>query len=329
MDAATILTFSPVTLTLNRIAGQGFRMLQGTEYTQVRLGEGPAGQAALEGKTITIPNMSLETDIFCREMLKKEGFQSMFIAPMVTKGQMRGVLELFSRKMYKPDDEWLDFLEALATQAAIAIDASQLYKDLQRSHLELSMAYDATIEGWSHALDLKDKETEGHTLRVTDWTVKLASLAGMSGTEIVHIRRGALLHDIGKMGIPDHILGKTGKLTPAEWDIMRQHPIYGYNMIHPIEFLRPAADIPYCHHEKWDGSGYPRGLKGEQIPYAARLFAIVDVWDAITSDRPYRKAWSPEEALQYIESEKGRQFDPQIVDLFLKHVDDLKKREME
>lgn len=324
VDAADILTFSAATRTLNYAAGMGFHT-QAMQRAQLRLGEGIAGQSALERRTIEVSDISAEKELVRQEILRREGFYCMFVAPMITKGQMRGVLELYTRKPSRPNEEWMDFLEALATQAAIAIDNAQLYKDLQRSNLELSLAYDATIEGWSHALDLKDKETEGHTLRVTDWSIKLAALAGMHEAEIVHLRRGALLHDIGKLGIPDHILGKPDKLTDDEREIMRQHPVFGYNMIRPIEFLRPAADIPYCHHERWDGTGYPQGLSGDQIPYSARLFAIVDVWDAITSDRPYRKAWTPDQALDYIRSERGRKFDPEIVDLFLKLVDDLRR----
>lgn len=323
VDAADIYIFNPVTRTLNFGSSQGFNTTQ-LERTQIRLGEGVTGRAALEREPVSILDISTETDLLRKEIYLREGIQSIFIAPMVTKGQMRGVLELYNRKSSSPNDEWLDFLEALSSQAAIAIDNSQLYNDLQHSNLELSLAYDKTIEGWSHALDLKDKETEGHTQRVTEWTIKLATLAGMSEAEIVHIRRGALLHDIGKMGIPDHILLKPDKLSDEEWQQMRMHTVYAYNMIKPIEFLRPAIDIPYCHHEKWDGSGYPRGLIGEQIPYAARLFAIIDVWDAVTSDRPYRKAWSPEQALEYIKSESGKQFDPAIVEIFLKIVDELK-----
>src|SRR4030095_309227 len=148
--------------------------------------------------------------------------------------------------------------------------------------------YDSTIEGWSRALDLRDRETEGHTIRVTEMTLKIARIAGMADAELVHLKRGALLHDIGKMGIPDAILLKPDKLETEEWVIMRRHPVYAYELLLPIEYLQPSLDIPYCHHEKWDGSGYPRGLKGEQIPLAARLFAVIDVWDALRSDRPYR-----------------------------------------
>lgn len=195
--------------------------------------------------------------------------------------------------------------------------------ELETLHNELLSAYDETIQGWSQALELRDKETKGHTLRVTQKTVTLAQLSGLGEETLKHIWRGAMLHDIGKMGIPDAILRKTGKLTEAEWQIMRQHPIYAYEWLSPIAFLRPALEIPYSHHEKWDGSGYPRGLKGEEIPIAARLFAIIDVWDALTSDRPYRPATEFEEAFQYVLSQSGKHFDPQIVDLFIKHITEL------
>jgi putative two-component system response regulator len=188
--------------------------------------------------------------------------------------------------------------------------------NLEQAHLQLLSAYDATIEGWSRAMDLRDKETEGHTQRVTSLSERLARLAGVGEEELVFIRRGALLHDIGKLGVPDSILLKADGLTEEEWEIMRMHPQYAHDMIHPIGYLHPALDIPYCHHEKWDGTGYPRRLKGEEIPLAARIFAIVDVWDALTSDRPYRPAWSKEQAMKYINEESGKHFDPHIVQLF-------------
>jgi HD-GYP domain-containing protein (c-di-GMP phosphodiesterase class II) len=211
----------------------------------------------------------------------------------------------------------LDFLKALAGQAAIAIDNSTLFEGLQRSNTELSIAYDATIEGWSHALDLRDEETEGHTQRVTRMTGKLARLFDLSEVELVQVRWGSLLHDIGKLGVPDSILLKPGPLTDEEWVIMKKHPTFAYEMLSPIRYLRLALDIPYCHHEKWDGTGYPRGLKGEQVPIMARIFAVVDVWDALTSDRPYRKAWSTKEALDHIRSQSGKHLDPQVVEPFL------------
>jgi putative nucleotidyltransferase with HDIG domain len=212
----------------------------------------------------------------------------------------------------------MNLFEMLAGQAAIAIDNAQLYSELQQINLKLSMAYDATIEGWSRALDLRDKETEGHTVRVTDLTMRLAEAFGIDPEMMAHIRRGAILHDIGKMAIPDHILLKPGPLDEEEWVQMRQHPQIAYDMLRNIEYLQPALSIPYCHHERWDGSGYPRQLKGEEIPLAARLFAVADVWDALTSDRPYRKAWTREEALEYIRQQAGKQFDPRVVEVFLR-----------
>jgi HD-GYP domain-containing protein (c-di-GMP phosphodiesterase class II) len=188
----------------------------------------------------------------------------------------------------------------------------------RRSSTQLALAYDATIEGWSRAMDLRDKETEGHTRRVTELTVLLARAHGSSEEEIVHLRRGALLHDIGKMGVPDAILLKPGPLTDAEWAIMRRHPVLAYEMLLPIVYLRPALDIPYNHHEKWDGTGYPRGLKGEAIPLAARIFAVADVWDALRSDRPYRSAWPETRVREHIRALSGTHFDPRVVNAFLR-----------
>ena len=182
----------------------------------------------------------------------------------------------------------------------------------------MSQAYDATIEGWSRAMDLRDKETEGHTQRVTDMTMRLSLAMNVDEADLVQIRRGALLHDIGKLGVPDHILLKADALTDEEWEIMRQHPGYAFRMLASVDYLRHALEIPYSHHEKWDGSGYPRGLKGLEIPLAARIFAVADVWDAITSDRPYRKGWSKADALKYIQEQSGSYFDPQVVNVFLK-----------
>lgn len=191
---------------------------------------------------------------------------------------------------------------------------------LQDALSQLLTAYEATIEGWSHAMDLRDRETEGHSQRVTEMTVKLARAFGLSDEDLVHVRRGALLHDMGKLGIPDAILYKPDKLTEAEWVIMRKHPQFARDLLSPIEYLRPALDIPYCHHEKWDGSGYPQGLKGLEVPIAARIFAVVDVWDALTSNRPYRPAWKKEDALSHIREQSGRHFDPQVVDLFFREM---------
>jgi putative nucleotidyltransferase with HDIG domain len=287
-------------------------------FTRLRIGEGIAGRAAQQRKIIRINDLRTDPQTLAYSpTLAQEGFVNYYAAPLIVQGQVTGVLEIFHRSQFDPDREWLDFLETLAGQAAIAIENTSLFTDLQELNQELFKAYDSTIEGWSHALDLRDKETEGHTLRVTELTLEMARAFGMSEAELVHVRRGGLLHDIGKMGIPDRILLKEGPLNPEEWETMRKHPVYAYEMLLPIEYLRSALDIPYCHHEKWDGSGYPRGLKGEEIPLIARIFAVVDVWDAVTSDRPYRAAWSREKALAHIQEQSGSHFDPHVVEVFL------------
>ncbi len=190
-------------------------------------------------------------------------------------------------------------------------------KALQDAHDHLQEAYQRTIEGWVRALDLRDRETEGHTQRVTELTIKVAKTLGFSDEELTDIRRGALLHDMGKMAIPDEILQKPGPLNEMEWEKMRRHPMYAYEMLSPISYLLRALEIPYCHHERWDGSGYPRGLKGEEIPLVARLFAIVDVWDALCSDRPYRKKMPQKEVITYLREKSGQLFEPRLVDVFL------------
>ena len=194
--------------------------------------------------------------------------------------------------------------------------------ELKALNKQLLIAYNKTIEGWSKALDLRDRETEGHTQRVTDLTLIFAKAVGFSEADLEHVRRGALLHDVGKLGIPDSILHKADKLTDEEWQIMRQHPVHAYQWLSSIDFLEPALCIPYSHHEKWDGSGYPLGKKGEEIPIAARLFAIVDVWDALCSDRPYRHAMSKSDALEYIRSQAGTHFDPELTRIFVDLVKD-------
>jgi len=196
-------------------------------------------------------------------------------------------------------------------------ERKQSQEALQIAHADLQEAYDRTIEGWVKALDLRDRETEGHTQRVTEITVKLARKLNCTEDELVHIRRGALLHDMGKMGIPDEILQKPGPLTDDEWVVMRRHPQYAYQMLSPIKYLSQALIIPYYHHERWDGSGYPHKLKGTDIPLHARFFAVVDVWDALQRDRPYRKGLPSKEIVEYLQKEAGRLFDPEIVEIFI------------
>jgi PAS domain S-box-containing protein len=320
VHAADILIFNPVTQTFRYSAGQGFRTLA-LQHTNLRFGDGYAGQVVRERQVITIQDLAKNPGELRRSSnFSKESFITYVGVPLIAKGQIKGVLEIFQREVLMLDQEQETFLEMLANQAAIAIDSGQLVENLQASNVELMTAYDETIEGWSRALDLRDEETEGHTQRVAEMTLQLANNMSFSKKDLVHIRWGALLHDIGKIGVPDDILHKPGPLTDEEWLRMRRHPQFAYDMLSSIAHLRPALDIPYCHHEKWDGSGYPRGLKGEQIPLSARLFAVVDVWDALTSDRPYRKAWSEEKALSYIRAQAGTHFEPRIVELFLNMV---------
>lgn len=227
-----------------------------------------------------------------------------------------------------------DFGALLDTHPALALEITRnlslrlrendnaTIRDLTHANQELTQAYDMTLEGWAKALELRDSGTGGHTHRVTEMTVKLAAHLGIFGDTLIHIRRGAMLHDIGKMGIPDNILLKPGKLDDDEWVIMRRHPQYAVDMLWPIEFLRPSLDIPFCHHEKWDGTGYPRGLRGEEIPLSARIFALVDVWDALTSDRPYRKAMPMPEVLAHLRQQSGTHFDPEMVKVFVDYFKD-------
>lgn len=316
VDTAAVLLFKPQSVTLEYAAGRGFRT-KGIEHSRLRLGEGNAGMAALERRVFGVADIGDAAPKSRGSLLAGEGFAAHYAAPLIAKGSLKGVLEIFHRAPLSPDPEWLNFFGTLAGQAAIAVESAQLFEELQHSNLQMFLAYDATIEGWSRALDLRDNETEGHSQRVTAKTLQLARAAGINEEELVHVRRGALLHDIGKMGIPDGILLKPGALTDEEWVIMRKHPTYAYDLLSPIPYLRPALDIPHYHHEKWDGTGYPSGLKGSEIPLAARLFAVVDVWDALGSDRPYRKAWARERVLEHIRGLAGTHFDPRAVELFL------------
>lgn len=319
VDAADVLLINPDTHKLEYHAGRGF-FTNIIEQTSLAIGEGWAGRVVLEHRTLAIQEPS-QNDIFeNNKLFTEEGFKSYVCVPLITKGKAIGALEVFRRSTFTASREWMDYLTALATQTAIGVDNANLFKGLQRSNSDLIHAYDATIEGWSRALDLREHETERHTARVTDMTIKLAKKMEIPDEEIIHIRRGALLHDIGKMGVPDHILLKPSSLTEDEWKLMRMHPQYAYEMLKPIFYLAPALDIPFCHHEHWDGTGYPRKLNGLEIPLAARVFAICDVWDALANDRPYRKALPRDRILEMIRAESGKHFDPQIVEKFLEIV---------
>lgn len=321
VDAVDIALYHPDLQSLTYLIGSGFRTTSPTR-PQMRIGEGLAGQVIMRQQTFHVTDLQNAPETRNEALIKREGFVTYIGIPLIVKGQIKGVFEVFHRSSLSPTPDWMDFLHTLAGQAAIAIDNSHLFENLQRSNQELIQAYDTTLEGWARALELRDRETEGHTRRVTELTLRLAKYMGIKESELVNIRRGVLLHDIGKMGVPDNILKKTGPLTELEWGEMRLHPIYAYNLLAPIEYLRDALDIPYCHHEHWDGSGYPRGLKGTQIPLAARIFSIVDIWDALLSDRPYRNAWPREKVIEYLKEISGKQIDPNILEVFLKMIEE-------
>ena len=321
VDAAGVLLYDSQLQELYFGAEVGFNTRIYTQ-SKVRLDTSYAGTAVLKRRIVQIPDLSQsKDDSWANRLLKIENFGAYWVAPLIARGTVQGVLEVFRRRTGAENENWMAYLDTLATQIAVALEDAQLIDGLQRAHLDLQIAYDATIEGLVRALEYRDMETEGHSQRVTDLTLKLAKSMGINGEELDHIRRGALLHDIGKIGVPDSILHKPGKLDEDEWAIMREHPQYAYDLLKEIAHLRPALDIPYYHHEKWDGTGYPRGLRGEQIPLAARIFAIVDVYDALTSNRPYRGAWSKEKTLDYIRQQSGTHFDPQVVEVFMKLIE--------
>jgi PAS domain S-box-containing protein len=317
VDAADVYLINIHTHCMEFASHRGFRNSPNPD-SQCDMYDSLAGRAAIERRMIAIPNLYEYPNAYGQmPNLEGEELTAYYAFPLIAKGSVKGVLELFHRHPLELTPEWLDFIEALGGQAALAIDNATLFEDLQRANARMTLAYDATIEGWSRALEIRDRETQGHCQRVKDMTLRLARAMGINDEELVHIRRGAFLHDIGKMGIPDNILLKPGPLTDEEKSIMQQHPFYAFQLLAPIEFLRQAIDIPYSHHERWDGTGYPRKLKGVEIPLSARIFAIVDVWDALSYDRPYRKAWNPSDIRDYIRQQSGSHFDPRIVEAFI------------
>jgi len=317
-EAADVLLPNPHAQQFEFTAGRG-AFDNAFRAAHVRMGEGYAGRAILERRPVHLPDLrSTEAPKGSRDAWMPRELLAYYAVPLIVKNEVKGVLEIFCGASVECNEEWRDFAATLAGQAAIAIDNSQMLAELTQSNTDLRMAYETTLEGWSRALDLRDNDTQGHTARVAALTVILGRAMGMDTEGIVHLRRGALLHDIGKMGIPDSILLKPGPLTDEEWEVMRRHPVYAYELLSPIPYLRPALDIPHLHHERWDGSGYPLGLKCEEIPLAARVFAVVDVWDALTSSRPYRSKVREERAREIIRQGSGKDFDPRVVESFLR-----------
>jgi PAS domain S-box-containing protein len=313
--AASILMLNQNTQTLDYAAGIGFKSAV-IEQTSLRLGQSLAGRVALERRIASVDNLQDQGEKFKNSGLWKEGFTHYLGIPLIAKGVVKGVLELFNRKPFSQDPEWMGLLESMAGQGGIAIENSTLLEEVQNVNTNLRVAYDATIEGWAHAMEMRDGDQAGHSKRVADLTIDLAQAMGFRGDDLLTFRRGALLHDVGKIGVPDGILLKPGPLTEDEWAIMHQHPEIGKNLISSIEFLHTSLDIPYCHHEQWDGKGYPRGLKGEEIPIGVRIFTLVDWWDALRSDRPFRKAWTDKKTWKYLKENAGIVFDPKIVEKF-------------
>ncbi len=328
VDAANVLLLNPENLEFVYAVGRGFITKQGKDGA-LSCENVLAGEALLKRQKVFVPVLAKDNRISetCQKVIKEENLVSYLALPLIAKGEAKGVLELFSREETGLEDEWLNFMEALAADTAMAVDHAQLFGSLQRSNEELKAAYDATIWGWSNALELRDKETQGHSERVVELTVRLAQRLGVWEGDLPALRRGAILHDIGKMGVPDSILLKPEPLSLDEWKTMSRHPEFARQMLSSIPFLQNSLDIPYCHHERWDGSGYPRGLKGEEIPLAARIFSVVDVWDALTSDRPYRDAWSREKAFDYITKNSGHLFESHVVDVFIKMMDEESRQE--
>jgi len=316
VDCVIVLLYNPDEDVFEYACQRGFSS-EKIVNSCVKYGDSLAGKAAKENRIIQLQKIDNNIDPGLTLLMAEEHMQDYYAIPLITKGRLNGVLELFHSTLLTPDKEWLHFFETLAAQTALAIENAKLIDDLQLANINLSNAYDATLQGWSNALELRERETAGHSNRVVKLTLALARIMGISEEDLRHVHRGALLHDIGKMGIPDSILLKPGPLSDEEWVIMRQHPIFSSRLISQIPYLKPALDIPYSHHENWDGSGYPQGLKGEDIPLAARIFAVVDVWDALTSERPYRPAWLEKDVKKYLKDQSGKQFDPEIVEAFL------------
>ncbi len=286
------------------------------EWTGVHLGQGEGVTSQVISTGRPFVNNDIRHHPQTARLELTGGLNAVAGSPLISQEHTIGALWVGRNEPFREGE--LRVLMVIADMVANAVQRAALNEDLQRSNRELEDAYLLTLEGWAQAMALRDKETGDHVRHTLDLTLKLAEAMGMGREELHHVRRGALLHDIGKLGIPDKILLKTGPLSEDDWQVMRLHPLYARDLIEPIPYLRPALDIPYCHHEHWDGSGYPQGLKGEQIPLAARIFCVVDVWEALTSDRIYRPAWPPEEARQFIRQNAGVLFDPQVVEMFFK-----------
>lgn len=325
VDACVILRFEEKQKNLRCVATNGFLTIDQNEYFPAVCEELAYPIIELK-KPLLIQNPALDSNISNWKYLEDEGFKYFYGIPLLLEGEIKGVVGIFQRDNKPLEADTIDYAETLSRQTTIAIENSELLSEIINKNSELQSAYEKTLEGWSKALELRDDETSGHTERVSEIAIEIAKKMGFDKNQIENMRRGALLHDIGKIGIPDSILLKPGKLTEDERKIIEKHPVFAFNQLEPIEFLHDAIQIPYCHHEKWDGTGYPRGLKGKEIPLEARIFSVVDVWDALLSDRPYRRAWPEAEVIEYMRAQSGKYFDPEILEIFLENIQELKEK---
>lgn len=321
-DAVALYLFERGTTELTCRAHDGFQTTL-VEHARIRLGQPYVGIAAEEQRLVVVDDFSsIDRRSQFWNLIETERFCSQHCSPIVAGGKTIGVLEVFNRRITEFPPSWNLLYDAISAQTGLALDYSMIYGDLQKAYVDLQTSYEATIEGWSQAMDYRDQETEGHSRRVTSLLIALAKRLGYEPQEIDRMKRGATLHDIGKIGIPDSVLKKNGPLDESEWVLMKRHPLIAHDMLSRIPYLRDSLDIPLHHHERWDGTGYPHQLAGEEIPVAARLFAIVDVYDALTSDRPYRKAWTKEDTLEYLRTHAGTQFDPVLAEEFVRMIEE-------
>ena len=316
IDAAGVMLYDPHLHTLKTSVFRGVNYPEFTG-TRLRLGQSSAGRIAVTRELEFTTDPELLDKVF-RDKMRMAGFVTYIGIPLIAKGKIKGVLQLFHSEKVEQNPDFIDFLNALGTQAAIAIETAELFEQLQRSNARLRLASEGAIEALSRVMEIHDHEQAGHARALAGLTLRLAERLGIDRDDLVHIQRGVLLHDIGKIAIPDEILFKPGPLSEEEWEIVRRHPLEARKMLEQIVDLRPALEIPVYHHEKWDGSGYPAGLKGDSIPLSARIFAVIDVWDALCSERPFRRAWSEEQALVYLTDQAGKLFDPAVVKAFVK-----------
>ncbi len=329
VDAVNILYLHPGLKSLRSISKKGFRQKVFRDSGQ-EIGEGLAGRAALSKNIVHVRNLANSTENINRSLeFSTEKFVTYFGVPLLVKDRLVGVLEIFNRKAIDPETYWVDLLKLIAGLVAVAIDLQNLTNDLERSRKKIAVAFDGVIMGWATALELRGIEAEGHAIRTQDLASRLAEKIGISGSALEDIRQGSLLHDIGKMGIPDEVLLKGSILNAEEMKLVGRHPVDAFELLESVDVLKGALDIPLYHHERWDGEGYPYGIEGEEIPLSARVFAVVDVWDAMQTDRPYRKAFSRTEALGHLEGQAGKHFDPVVLKAFIEMLEEDQNHELE